>query len=553
MLRTLNLWKIVIYGVIAGILPAGVAIRRHNMPPGNFDRFSISSRADARIVRQSTTSQKEIKWVDKKTILNLIDGFNTTDSDAQGLSIPNDRASNWILDNAPLLDCPDKDILQTYYFRWWVYRKHLKSTPAGWVVTEFLPDEPWAGKFNTISCAAGHHFMEGRWISNPAYLDDYSRFWFRGGGEPRKYSFWAADAIWQRALVTGKMNLAAQLLPDLVKNYDAWQKEHQDANGLFWQIDDRDGMEYSIGGSGYRPTINSYIAADARAIANIAAFAGKPEIATRFMNEYKARQKSLSALWDSNAQFYKVLPRAPGARLADVRELIGYSPWYFGLADASKASAWMQVKDPQGFAGKHGLTTAEIRNPGFMREHAHECLWNGPVWPYSTSITLTAMANLLNGPEQPYVTAADYYHNLQIYAQSQRIILPDGGTRPWIDEDMDANTGTWIARDILLNRGIKDRGKDYNHSTFCDLVISGLLGIRPSSGHTLTINPLVPKNAWSYFALESVPYHGHSVTVRYDKDGMHYGREKGLYIFLDGKLVAHADRLTAVRFDLDSP
>src|SRR5947209_3406029 len=65
--------------------------------------------------------------------------------------------ADWVLNNAPLLECPNGDVQQIYYFRWHVYHEHLKQTPAGWVVTEFLPDVPWAGKYNTISCAAGHH------------------------------------------------------------------------------------------------------------------------------------------------------------------------------------------------------------------------------------------------------------------------------------------------------------------------------------------------------------------------------------------------------------
>ena len=47
--------------------------------------------------------------------------------------------------------------------------------------------------------------------------------------------------------------------------------------------------------------------------------------------------------------------------------------------------------------------------------------------------------------------------------------------------------GTWISRSILNRwraegknideiKGGKERGKDYNHSTFIDLVISGLIG-----------------------------------------------------------------------------
>ena len=56
----------------------------------------------------------------------------------------------------------------------------------------------WAGKHNTINCAAGHHLHEGRWLNDPKYLDDYALFWFRKGGSVRSYSFWAADSLWAR-------------------------------------------------------------------------------------------------------------------------------------------------------------------------------------------------------------------------------------------------------------------------------------------------------------------------------------------------------------------
>ncbi len=37
----------------------------------------------------------------------------------------------------------------------------LTSPPCSPTVTEFLPSVPWAGKYNTIPCAAGHHIAEG--------------------------------------------------------------------------------------------------------------------------------------------------------------------------------------------------------------------------------------------------------------------------------------------------------------------------------------------------------------------------------------------------------
>ena len=105
---------------------------------------------------------------------------------------------------------------------------------------------------------------------------------------------------------------------------------------------------------------------------------------------------------------------------------------------------------------------------------------------------------------------------------------------------------TRIARTVLQRRGggIKERGKDYNHSTFCDPVITGLVGLRPRLDDTLEINPLVPEGAWDYFCLDSVPYHEHSVTVVYDRLGDHYHHGRGLRAFVDGKQVAASETLT---------
>jgi hypothetical protein len=207
--------------------------------------------------------------IDSSSFRALVDEFNRDDQNDVKTSIPDDQAWAWMKDNIPRFDASDPELVRTYYFRWWSYRKHLKKTPDGWVITEFLPDVPWAGKDNTISCAAGHHIYEGRWLRNPVYINDYCTFWFRKGGDPRRYSFWAADSLYARFLVNGDRGFVQGLTPDLLANYKAWEATHQDGDGLFWQIDDRDGMEKSIGGSGYRPTINSYMYGDAIAMSHL--------------------------------------------------------------------------------------------------------------------------------------------------------------------------------------------------------------------------------------------------------------------------------------------
>ncbi|RYG75487.1 hypothetical protein EON80_00485 [bacterium] len=462
--------------------------------------------------------------------------FTARDDEAVLTAITNTQAWEWMQGNVPFFECPDPQIEEIFLFRWWLYRKHLRPTPDGWIVTEFLPDVPWAGKFNSISCPAGHHFYEGRWLRDSQILDDYARFWFEGG-EPRRYSFWVADAIYQRALATGDWKVATDLLPDLVANWRAWEKSNGRPNGLFTQIDDRDGMEFSSGGSGFRPTINSYQYGDARAIEKLARRSGDKAIAQEFgAKADKLKTLVETKLWDKEAQFFKTLPEAEGAQLVRPREQVGFVPWYFSLPSRGKGfeTAWRQIKDPSGFAAPYGPTTVEQRDPSFMVAHPHDCLWNGPSWPFATTQTLVALANVLHDYHQDAVTNRDYFELLKTYTRSQ---YKDG--HPWLAEDLDAHTGKWI---VDLPRSIY-----YNHSGYCDLVISGLVGLTPRDDQTVEVRPLLPPGTWDYFCLQDVPYHGHLLTILWDANGTRYGRGKGLIILADGQELAHSSKLKALR------
>jgi len=474
-----------------------------------------------------------------------IEEFNREDDRTVSSTITNAQSWEWMAENIPFFDASDTEMVRAYYFRWWSYRKHLKQTPDGWVITEFLPDVPWAGKDNTISCAAGHHIYEGRWLRNAIYVDDYCKFWFRKGGEPRRYSFWAADAIYARYLVNHDRPFALSLIPDLAANYQSWEKTHLDRNGLFWQIDDRDGMEKSIGGSGYRPTINSYMYGDATALGNLARLAGDGSMAAIFRAKSEGiRNRVNKDLWNSVDGFYETCSREHET-FSRVRELIGFVPWYFNLPTDDRNTAWKQLFDPQGFAGLYGPTTAERRNPRFMFFDPHECLWNGPSWPFATTQTLVGMANLLNNYRSASLAVQDYFRLLRTYTYSHKRKLPDGQSIPWIDEDLNPDTGEWIARDILhrLNRPDKNRGEYYNHSTYADLIISGLVGLRPRADDQVEVNPLVPEDALDYFCVDRVRYHNRDLTILYDRSGNHYHKGAGLRIFADGTEIGRAPRI----------
>src|SRR6202000_1156278 len=113
-------------------------------------------------------------------------------------------------------------------------------------------------------------------------------------------------------------------------------------------------------------------------IANIARLAHENSVAEVF-SARAARLRKLveQKLWDADGKFFKVLPRSNPGRLVEVREEIGFTPWYFDLPGPDKSVAWRQLMDPNGFYAPFGPTTAELRSSGFQISYAgHECQWN---------------------------------------------------------------------------------------------------------------------------------------------------------------------------------
>jgi hypothetical protein len=472
-----------------------------------------------------------------------VEKFNALEDEGIVNLIPNDASWKWIVDQAPLFECPSKSFEEIYYYRWWTFRKHFKQTPDGVVMTEFIQPVSHAGPHNTVSCALGHHLAEGRWLRDQTWLDEYVRFWFRSGdnGGPaphfHKFSSWVAAALYDRYLVTGDASLAIDLLDDLVKDYRAWESERGRPDGLFWQHDVKDGMEESISGGRHvknvRPTINSYMAANARAIGAFADLANRRELADEFKEKSRDLQaKMIEALWDPDAKFFKV--RLENGKLSDAREAIGYIPWMFDLAGPEHAGAWLQVKDKEGFWAPYGLTTAERRHPQFRTHGTGTCEWDGAVWPFATSQTLSGLAKLLRGAPQPHVTRHDFFEQLLTYARAH-----ERNGQPYIGEYHDEVTGAW-----LITGPKAERSRYYNHSTFNDLVISGLVGLVPRADNVVEVNPLVPEDAWDWFCLDGVPYHGRVLTIAWDRDGRRYHSRTGLTVWVNGEELANSPNLT---------
>lgn len=494
--------------------------------------------------------------------------FNENDEEFIRSPIPNAEAEGWTESEVPFFECPDRIMEETYYFRWWVFRKHIRDTGNGRIITEFLPAVDWAGPYNSINCASCHHIAEARWLKNDRELaGEYIRFWLCGEGDETAYSSWIADAVYQYALASDDRRLAVGILPELVSYYERLEERNMTRYGLFWSVDDRDGMELSISGNGLRPTLNSYMYGNAAAIASVADWAGDRGIAERFGKKAAVlKERMLELLWDPQDHFFKVIPQekkedaipnfsfqsVPRKRCA--LEEIGYIPWGFFVPGPEYDRAWRYLSDDACFHAPYGIMTAQRNHPLFMKSGSeHECQWNGPVWPYATTQTLNGLIRLLQSRGSAEVDRQVFFEQLSQYARSHYRMTACGKRINWLDENLHPDTGIWLAREILEGwgwqegKGGYERGKDYNHSTFCDLVIRGICGIKPVEDRYIVIDPLIPEGKWAYFMLEDLPYKNHRLTVGYDKDGSRYQKGMGLWLELDGQVVAKAPGLSRMK------
>jgi len=486
------------------------------------------------------------------------------------------RDWEWFESQIPLFDCPDPNLVTTWYYRWELLTKHLTygSPNTGYTFTEFIDRPFWSGAYGAISCPAGHQLYEARWLRSPRIARDYLRYWFRTpGAQPRNYSTWLADSAWAVHLVHPHEPWLVDLLPDLVRHYEGWEARHFVPEvGLFWQTGHDDGMEFNInsrqtrdilrGAPSFRPSFNAYMWADAQAIARIAGLAGQADLAARYRGKAdRLKERLQTLLWDPQRQFFfpmyrddeerdghKVRARTLTYQTGQFagseygRELIGYVPWQFELPDSDRGfeAAWARLTEREGFWADYGPTTVERRDPMFLLQKSC-CWWSGQSWPYATTQTLKGLANLLQTRTQSAVTREHYLQLLQIYSQTHR---KEG--RPYLAEAAHPDTGSFEGHDGY------NHSEHYFHSGFTDLVITGLVGVRPQPGGRIGLHPLAPPE-WSHFALDSLALGGQRVTILWDRDGQRYGRGAGLLVLVNDRVAARADSLEPLEFTLPPP
>ncbi|HCW07359.1 MAG TPA: glycogen debranching protein [Cytophagales bacterium] len=470
--------------------------------------------------------------------------------------------AEWYVKNIPFFECSDKIIQDVYYYRWELFKAHIRNVGVNeYVITEFIDHVPWDREpYCTINAASMHHIYEGRWLKDQCYMDGYINYLFYKGGNDRRYSESIADATYARHLVNGDKKFIVDQLDSMIAIQNRWADHYDSAKNLYYIPAMPDATEYNIaavdasggkggfeGGEAFRPTINSYMFSNALAISKIAALAGREKTSKQYQAQADQLKNNIqNYLWNDdlvhftdrykvNNQFVKYWEFIRG------RELAGFAPWYFNLPDDQPKyhQAWKHLKDTSQLLGKFGFRTNEPSYQYYFKQLAwfngkRSSQWNGPSWPYQTSQALTGMANFIQHYDQSILTPSDYVNSLRLFARQH--LLPAGTIN--LVENYDPNFGGPIVHEYWSDH--------YLHSTFNNLVISGLCGIQPSEGDSLDINQIIDSSI-KYYCLSGLSYHGHDITVLYDDSGEKYKIGKGVKVFVDGEEVRLTQRRNSFR------
>ena len=460
-------------------------------------------------------------------------------------------AQSFLRENIPYIDIPDPQIQAVYYYRWSVVQRHLRYTVpgTGYILTEFVFPPSYAQAFGTIDAASGHMIDETRWLRSTFFDDDYIQVFTRGPGNSSQYTNWIQDSIRRRSYVDGNAAFAENRLEDMIRRWHEWDYTFNSTVGLYYFTTAKDAQEYSLPGyygsevfkdglnprqgpNTYRPSLNSYMVANARAIAAIANDTYSTTVSAQFSEYADSIEAAMyKYLWDPKQQFFMdvILEDNPNLLPPPVgREEVGFYPFRYGIGLATPyiAPSVNAMFNTSVFLSSYGPTTLERENPFFtsgkpLTPPGYCCFWNGQSWPFSTAHVLKSLA-AIHRTNESLVTADQYHQYLSLFAKTQQ---KDG--IPYVAESHYPDNSSW-SRDLF------NHSEHYFHSTNNDDVITGLFGIRPRADDIFEISPIIPAN-WSYFVIENLTYHGHLLTVIYDSCGTRYPpAKKGLSIYIDG-------------------
>ena len=489
-----------------------------------------------------------------------------------------DALALWLRDNVPGFHCEQEMLERLYWHRATsVVHKNLFKLGEGrltrWAMAEGRWNSTWYP--NAISYGAGHHIRETRWLRDPVYVRDIVSTWCENerenglfpthipaaGPVQGQYADWIPSAAWDAYCVQPDLETLRNWAPALKRNVDGWLAQYDPDNDGLLLVDNHGwtGMEWQpsffffqgydkdrAGQALERVDLTAYVYGSARALAAMLRTLGDDAESARYEDAAKRiRDAVATILWDGSTRyFYSVEPEKHEKAL--VKEIVGVYPFYFGMFDAAMepeyAEAWRSVINPAEFWTAWPVASASRQCPAYSQDERFKgksiggCMWNGPTWPHANSLVLSAMAQSLrqrrDGPLD-----LEHFHSLLVSYTNAQFLNQDVKT-PWTGEYYNGDTGAWRTEE-----------RDYNHSTYLDILIGDLAGLRPRADDVLELAPLLTDHTPG-FVIDGIRYHGHDLTVAWTRvrgPGPGPDGRTGLRVYADGALIFSSEGRPAPR------
>ncbi|MBX7255136.1 MAG: hypothetical protein K1Y02_02150 [Candidatus Hydrogenedentes bacterium] len=477
----------------------------------------------------------------------------------------------WNNETLPSFTSSDEALQRQYWHRATsILRKNLFRVGEGRLMDWGISEGRWTSEWyaNMISYGAGHQIREARWLRDPQYVRGIVSTWcanekdngiFPSHIRPSsigdgQYTDWITSTVWDAHCVHPDVEALKKWADALKRNVDGWLSTYDKDNDGLLLVDSHwwTGMEWQPSFfffNGFdaekqdqqleRVDLTSYVYGNARSLAHILALIGDAEGAKHYdAIADTIREATKAILWDDASKyFYSVAPDSH--EKAMVKEVVGVYPFYFsmfaGEEEQPYAEAWKSILSSEEFWTTWPVASASKKCPAYSQgelfhgKKATGCMWNGPTWPHANSIVLSAMAAALRDFEKSPLSPRDFQDLLLSFTKAQ--FLDGDLAYPWTGEFYNGDTAAW-----------RTDQRDYDHSTYIDILIADLAGLRPRSDELIEVRPIVAPSMPA-FVVDGIRYHNHDVTIAWNPPNDESPTPdslKGYRVYVDGVLRHHS-------------
>lgn len=482
----------------------------------------------------------------------------------------------------PEFSCSHPMLDRAWVYRWFIMR-HCTAYPAFGNLRHAVMYEGRSHRMNKtpfvskgwefsklIPLSTSLHVTDYRWNEDHETAREFLRSFFDSADEngiPRStvtndylaaYANYGVWAVYQLYLVDGDKAFLEEVLPAMKAYIQGHIKVHGDPEDAL-QIEythSRTGKEYQPSywyfhnypmnpkdKSTYTPlkrvdrSVYHYL--NTKGLAAICRILGDPdqktyeELAKRIAGDINRK------MWDEETHFYYDLHYQTDEK-AMVKNIVGFYPYWAEITNDEKLPGLIYLMDPEQFDTGNAFPSVSKENPVYSPDGGWQgnfikgrngCVWDGPSWPYTTAIALSALGKQSQKHEHRY--DRDFWRFFRQYTNQH---FRDGDVeRPYLVEHYNPESGERLSDEV-----------DYNHSYWIDLVVTFVAGVDVEEDRII-VDPLRLGLKW--FRLDNLRIRGHRYTVSWSEGKDRAEAPKGFRILRDGEKIYEGDTLERVEIE----